>query len=391
MSEYIKQEYSDFFHNKKNIVLYLIVTLLSLFFVIQLEPNYKINEATNLKKVESSYLDKKHFLETVNLEGDTHSRVLEAVEAFNMVLPTEKERYESLKSNHLAKYAESSALWYGFGTSYNPSYYTYGNDFAKFENIYGSSSMIPKMTEYTKRGDSLSMNELNERTAWQLVERLMKRIFPIVFSLLAILFSIDLLSKDRKHSSLINSYPISIFRRMVVKFIVTVSGLFLVLIPLGIGFVIVGIRRGFGSISLPSSYSVFPVEAMSNLESTFYSQTIGIFLVNSILLLLLLIFLIILVSLLISYWSKNDLLNLVIISVITFSSLLYQRHGLGDVYALHYLPMSYLFSGDIVSGYQGFFWSTPFLTYTQGIVVISVTIVLCIIITKLSTIKKRQI
>ncbi|MGX6971183.1 hypothetical protein [Vagococcus bubulae] len=391
MSEYIKQEYDDFFHNKKNIVLYLLVGLLTLFFVIQLEPSYKIHEATNFKNLESSYLDKKQFLETVNLDGDTHPRVLEAVAAFNIMLPTEKKRYESLKSNHLAEYAASSAIWYGFGTSYNPSYYTYGNDFAKFENTYGSSSMIPKMTEYAKRGNSLSMNELNERTAWQQVERLMKRIVPMLFSLLAILFSIDLLSKDRKHSSLIDGYPISLFRRMMIKLIVTMSGLFLVIIPLGIGFIIVGLRRGFGSIHLPSSYSVFPVEAISNLESTFHSQTIGLFLVKSSLLLLLLVFLIMLVSLLISYWSKNDFLNLVMISCITFSSLLYQRHGLGDIYAIQYSPMSYLFTGDVVSGYQGFFWSTPFLTYNQGLMVVGISIGVFIVITKLSTIKKRQI
>lgn len=50
MINYLKQEGQDFFHNKKNIVLYLIVGFLSLFFVIKVEPNFKIYETTNLKK-----------------------------------------------------------------------------------------------------------------------------------------------------------------------------------------------------------------------------------------------------------------------------------------------------------------------------------------------------
>ena len=47
MINYLKQEGQDFFHNKKNIVLYLIVGFLSLFFVIKVEPNFKIYETTN--------------------------------------------------------------------------------------------------------------------------------------------------------------------------------------------------------------------------------------------------------------------------------------------------------------------------------------------------------
>lgn len=391
MINYLKQEWHEFFHNKKNIALYLIVGFLSIFFVIKIEPNFKIYEATNFKKIESNYLDKKHFLETVNLEGETHPETLSAVESFSMVLPIEEKRYEALKKQDLKTYAKETAEWYDVGRVVNPLYYTYGNDFAEFENFYGHLSMVPKMEQYAKQKGKLSLNQLNEETAWQVVARLMHRIFPLLFSLLAILFSVDMISKDRKHKSLVNGYPVSMFRRLLAKLAITFVGLFLMVIPLSIGFVWVGLRRGFGSLRLPSSVSVYPIDAVSNLNSTFSSETIGLFLAKSLGLMLLSCLVIVLLTFLISYWLKQDFINLVLIVLITFSSLFYQRHGLGDIYALYYSPTSYLYSGDIVSGYQGFFWSTPYLTANQGYLIVGITVVFLMLLLKLSTMKKRQL
>ncbi|WP_462259331.1 ABC-2 transporter permease [Vagococcus teuberi] len=391
MINYLKQEGQDFFHNKKNIVLYLIVGFLSLFFVIQVEPNFKIYETTNLKKIEANYLDKKHFLETVNLEGETHPDTLSAVESFRMVLPIEEKRYEALKKQDFKIYAKATAEWYEGGSILNPLYYTYGNDFAEFENFYGNRSMGPKMVQYAKQTSKLSLNQLNEETAWQVVSRLMHRILPVLFSLLAILFSVDMISKDRQHKSLVNGYPLSVFKRLIAKLIITFIGLFLMIIPLSIGFIWIGLRRGFGLLSLPSSYSIFPIDAVSNLNSTFSSETIGLFLAKSLGLMGLSCLAIVLFTFLISFWLKQDFINLVVIVLITFSSLFYQRHGLGDIYALYYSPTSYLYSGDIVSGYQGFFWSTPYLTTNQGYLVVGVTVLLLILLLKLSTVKKRQL
>lgn len=381
MSAYMRHEYVLFLKNKKNMFVYLCLGFFSLFCWLQIDREYTIIEQTSYKEIEARFDYREHFLATVNLEGEVHPDVLGAVSYFEYSNPLDKKRLDALEKEDYRNYAKSTAEWYRSVPVERPEYFLKGNLFAKSNQYFNQRAMAEKMNKYSDTTDSLSLSILNEETAWQALVRGMSWLIPLTFLIATVLFSVDLFEMDWKKKTLVDGYPIHSFHRVMTKVLVAFTGSILSIIPLSVGLIGIGVTRGFGSPSLPVERTRYPEHIISNLEILFGTETIGKHIGKSMLLLMMLMILVVLLSVCLNILLHQEYISLLFMVGLLFVDRLYQRNGYGDIHTISYYPTSYLRVGDVVTGYQGYFWSTGDTTWLEGMWVTGIycLVALCII------------
>lgn len=391
MRQYLRQELTLFFKNKKNIFIYVCLLFLSLFYWIQVGKEHVIIEQTSYQEIESRLDYRENFLETVNLGGTVHSDVLQAVDFFKIANPIDEKRLDALNRENYQDYALATKEWFEVSPQPRPEYFLKGSQFASLDQFFNQQAMVVKMSDYAQGYLPLSLSIMNEETAWQSLVRAMAWLLPLVLLLVAIVFSVDLFSLDRKKKTLVDSYPITHFQKIIGKALVAFLGTILALLPLSIGFVGIGLTSGFGSPHLPVEITLYPTNAISNLYLVFSTEPIWVYICQSLLLIVLLVWCAILLSILFNLLFTKEYVVLVLMISLLFVDRLYQRNGYGDIHNISQYPTSYIRVGEVVTGYQGYFWSAANVTWLKGILVISIY---CLLITGLLWIiphmKKRR-
>lgn len=389
---FFKHELKEFFTNRKNIAIYLLLIFLSLFYWLQVENNFEIIERVSKEELQASVDTKNEFLKTVNREGTIHPDTQAALDSFPAIVENEEKQLELLKQKDYKKFSEVRSKWYQ-GLKYKPSplYYKDGSSFADLEYFYQSSTMIVKFLNYSQMKEPVNLTIIDEKTAAHSLVRAMNYLIPVVLVVSALIFSMDLFSRDRNHRSLIVGMPLTDGKKIIVKLIVTFLGVVLSLIPLSVGFIGIGLTKGFGHLNLPIVVSDFPGEIPLLGDMTFNEISVGNFYLKFFLLTALLVILVILINLFLGIWIKNAYFLLILTLGLPFVEFLYNRPGYGDIHVIEYSPTSYVHVGEIISGHRSFFWSATSLTFEFGIIVLMTAILICSVLLIVTSRFKRTV
>ena len=398
MRGYFVFELKQFFMNKKNIAVFALLTFAAIFYAIKLAPAYDPIEKVNYDEIEARYLTRQEFLNSisgVNL-SEYDPSVGYAVYIFNFMNPIDLKRMEALDAGDLREYADITSEWY-FHTNaisyhndyfpYNSRYYMTKGNFAEEEAFFSYLEQYNRYASYAKGDYELSIEIFEQRTALQTLERLLKGPLPYIFLIATLLLSIDIVTKDRRHPSILKGFPISDWRRLFVKAIVALIGSITLWLPIVVGLIIIGIQFGFGYFSLPSP--VYSYDMVWNTDGKFTDMSLGMFLLRCFVLLAAWMFVMISVVLLVSILFRQEMLNMIAGILLIFGDRFYTSRGVGYFWHVENYPTTYVQVGNIVSKYQNFYFVSGKIHDMLGLKLLLASAAIFLICTLLISLSKR--
>ncbi|MBD8032809.1 ABC transporter permease [Solibacillus merdavium] len=388
MWSYFKFEFKQFFSNIKNLAIYFLLTFATLYYVFQIVPNYDPIESVSENEIEARYLTRQEFLDGIegqDLNG-AHPSLLYAIDVFKAINPIDKGRLDALEEGDLTKYAELTRDWYYITNattyrnelfSYNPKYFINNKGYADEDAFYAYLEQAARYDAYSKADFDLTIDAFEQRTAFQTLERLLKEILPIILFVCVLLLAVDIVTKDRRHSSIIKGIPINDWRKLLVKMIVVFIGSCALLVPLGLGFLVIGFQNSFGHLHLPSPEYAAHLEYLK--DGKFEMMTLSQFLSKSAILLFVWIIVIISGAVLLSLIFRQEMVNLFAGLLLIFGENIYFSRKVGNFWDVQNFPTSYIQVGQIISKQRNFYYLNNYLDWGLALQLL-VTIVVVIII-----------
>ena len=391
MWSYLKIELSKFFKNRKNIAVYVLLTCFALFYSIRIAPAYDPIEKVDIHQMEASYLTREQFL--ISREGkDTsqaHPAVQYAVGLFKPWNTIELTRMEALQAKDLKLYARVTSEWYKFTDTvtykggyyyYNPRYYTYGNREAHEQGHLAYLSTAARYAAYSELDSDITLEVLEEFTAIQTFQRLMDDFLPYLFFIGCLLLSVDIVLQDRKNPTLLRGFPIADWKKLIVKGVTAFIGSLCLILPLMVGYVIIGIQFGFGSCDFP-----LPIKSGTQLETI----TMSNYLAKTGILILCWFMVIISFVILLSVTVRNEVANLIAGLIVIFSEFIYLDRGIGYLKPVeNYLP-TYSQVSQVVTNMKNHFYTTIKIEYSKGLVLLISCAVILFALALVTSLNKR--
>ena len=318
---YFVFEFKQFFTNKKNIAVFALLTFAAIFYAFKLAPAYDPIEKVDYDEIEARFLTREEFLASMFGENlnDYHHTVRYAVNMFDFLNPYDERRLQALDEGDLRKYAVATRDSYFYTNihtyrndllAYNPRYYMEDRRFAEEEANYAYFEQFQRYDAYKRVWYNLTIEILEQRTALQTLERLLKGPLPYIILIATLLLTIDIVTKDRRHPSILKGFPIADWKRLFVKVFVGLVGSVLLWIPVIVGLIIIGFQFGFGNFDLP--VPVYGYEMIAQEEGKFVYMSMGMFLFRCFLLLAVWMVVLISAVLLSSILFRQEMLNMVV-------------------------------------------------------------------------------
>lgn len=391
MWPYFKIELNQFFKNKKNIAIYVLLLSFSIFYAIKLAPAYDPIEKVDRPAMEASFLTRDEFLQSKKGAdlSRSHPSVRYAVQAFIPWNELETRRIEALDAKDLKAYAAATGEWYAYTDAhtlrggnfyYNPRYYTYGNFEAHQEGHMAYITTGARYTAYADVDSELTVAIFEERTALQTLYRLINSYLPYVLFIASLLLSLDIVLKDRHHPTLLRGYPISDWKKLLAKGITAFIGSVLLIVPIVGGLLIIGLQSGFGNLQLP-----IPVLGDEWVETI----TLGDFFAKSAAMFLVWYCALISIVLLLSVVVRNEFINLAAGAVLVFAEFAYISRGLGYREPIENYPTTYAQIGHVISNMRNYYYETAAVTWSFGSLLLLATAGVCLLVTLLISLNKR--
>ena len=249
-------------------------------------------------------------------------------------------------------------------------------------NVFGYELEQPYQTEknkvYYDEVDPLSFHIVHDRTSLQQIHLFLIGLGPVLLLLGLVFLISDVHIKDRSLQKQKIGVPMSwqkySFTQALTAFgFVSLFYLFL----FGLFFLVNGLLYGFGSFDLPIGYYNPNFEMGFLNQDNYQVKSLGLFLVQAIPYLLLLGYLFTRLNTLLSLWTKQSVVTMVLgMFLILFQTLYYGRDffELADV-DLSIFPQTYIDFGKVLTGRleQNQLAAIPNL-YTKGLIVLGLTI-----------------
>jgi len=376
MWSYFKFEFKQFFTNKKNVAIYFLLAFATLFYVFKIAPTYNPIESVDYDEIEARYLTRQEFLD--HMEGqdlhNVHPSVIYAIEIFKEINPIDKGRLDALDEGNFKKYADLTSDWYFFTNSityrneafsYNSKYFIKNNKYAEDDAFYAYLEQAVRYDSYSKADYELSLEIFEQRTALQTFERLLKSVLPIILIVCVLLLSIDIVKKDQRHPSILKGFPISDWKKLLVKMFVALLGSVVLFVPLIVGIFIIGLQSGFGNFNLPSP--VYAAHLDWRVDGKFEMMTLGTFLGKSFILLFTWFIVMINVVLLCSIIFRSEMVNFAVGLFLIFGENFYSSRYVGYFWDVQNYPTSYIQVGQIISKRRNFYYMNNQLDFTLGL------------------------
>lgn len=398
MWAYFKIELVHFFRNKKNIAIYCLFLFAVLFYSIRLAPVYDPIEKVDRDEIESRYVTRQKFLDNINEERlpYSHPAIQEAYYAYSRINPLDERRLTSLDAGDWEAYAEATSDWYeitayyalvGDNFTFNPLYFTGNNQFAKEDAFYAYIENSVRYRELADGDVPLSVNLFEQRTALQTVERLLKDPLPLILMFACLLLTVDIVTKDRKHRSVLMGLPLADWKKVVVKFFVALIGTVGLIGPISIGVIIIGLQLGFGHLHIPVPF--YEQAGIANEARLFNVMSLGQFLMNNGLLLLLWFTAIIAIVLFLSVIFRLEFFNLIVVLLFIFSEYFYRNRGVGFFWSVEKYPTTYVQTGNVIGGYQNYYYTTALIEWEKGLLQLCVITFTFLTLTVFITLHKK--
>ena len=398
MLGYFVFELKQFFTSKKNIAVFALLTFTALFYAFKLAPAYDPIEKVDYDEIEARYLTRAEFLDSMFGKSlyDYHESVRYAVSMFGFLNPYDERRLQALDEGDLRKYADETSDWYYYTNvytyrnellAYNPRFYMEDRRFAEEEAYYAYFEQFQRYDTYKRVWYDLTIEILEQRTALQTLERLLKGPLPYILLIATLLLTIDIVTKDRRHPSILRGFPIADWKRLLVKVSVGLIGSVFLWIPIIVGLMIVGFQFGFGNLDLP--VPVYGFELIANEQGKFVHMSMGIFLIRCFLLLATWMVVIVSAVLLCSIIFRQEMFNLLVGGLLIFGDRFYTSRGVGYFWNVEYFPLSYVQVGNIVSKYQNFYFTSEGLHDMLGLKLLLASAAIILVLTLLISLSKR--
>lgn len=246
---------------------------------------------------------------------------------------------------------------------------------------------------YLKEDLPISYGLIEQKTALQTVENLFlsSAVYLIIFC--AIYFSSDVLVRDRRNQSILQGLPLSWYRLLNFKTLVTFLYTFIILFVLMVlGMIILSIQNGFGFLNIPVPVMTFAERDFSMNDYDVISLTK--FMALSMSLIPILIYLFIRLNLVFSLLFRNEWIVLMVSSLFLFSERLYFARDFRELFGIDisYFPQTYFEFGKVVTGEKNYLVNLETITYVKGITVLVATVFVieCILFIVSRIVNKRR-
>lgn len=384
MRSYYLFELKAFCHNKKNSAVIILLLLAALYYSLVLVPSYQPNEDINERDIRAEHDAMDYWME--NREGEGISSGAQfALAYFPDLIEIDSNRIEALEEDDYEAYATWTAEWYNYQDfwiysspqflSYNHIYYGEGQDYPIEEGSFWYRETAKRYEQYTESDSTLSPSILEERTALQTGYRLLNiKLVPFLLIAAVVFYANDIVTKDRRHLTIIKSFPLSLSQKLWTKTLVVLSmssltlfGLFIIIMLLA------GLQHGFGSFSIPVPvYDGLVLEA----RGSFDVISLGQFYFQAAVMILLIIFLFTRLIILLSLLIRNEFFNLFAGLSLIFAERMYYMRGIGYFSNVDLLPSTFFPIGQVLSGYQNHLYNSPAITFQNGVLSLLSAIIL---------------
>ena len=398
MWAYFIFELSRFIRNKKNIAVYVILLFLACFYAFVMAPSYQPIEKVNVGEIESRYLERQEFLSKFEEDPNRFAGMAAfGVQVYPEWNRLEKERLDAINSSDLIKYSQATSDWYKYSNEfvyqsgnfdYSPGYYIHGNLYAEEDGYFGYLYTASRYKGYAEGNSVLSINVFEERTALQTVQRLLESYLPLILMVSCIFLTVDIVLKDRLNPTILKGFPISDWKRIVVKGFVALIGSIGVFIPLFVGFIVIGLNYGFGDFKLPVPIYTLGEDVAIYLKGDFVNNSMAQYLLENFLLILSIFIFLIAIVLLTSMVIRNEFANLVVGAIFITNEVFYFKRGIGYWHEVEYYPTNYVQIGQVLSGYRNYIYGSTQLNFNNGVMVIGLSA--CVLILLMFLISKMK-
>lgn len=258
------------------------------------------------------------------------------------------------------------------------------------EHAYRQTMM--KYEEYLSKDHPITFGLMYEKTGLQSLQNFLQNYGMYILLFCVIYFSSDILSRDRKHQSVLQGLPLSWYRQLNLK---SLSAFFysttFILVLTMVGMLIMTIQFGFGHFDV--NIPIMIGQNTMSLEN--YSvMSLAAYLGKTLAVLPLLVILFIRLNIVLGLIFKNEWVVLFISSLLLFSERLYFTRSTRDLFGkdVSLFPQTYFDFGKIIDGEKNFLLNTETIHYAKGIVVLLITwlIIEVILYTASFVINKRR-
>ena len=391
-------EWKLFTQNIKNRIVFGIFIFICIYSAMVIEENFEPLRPINIDVYEAEILDAEYFLQNNDSSLNPRSTALfQTVLEINPVLiqAIEQEDWQTVMDEEQKHYKYLVVDRYGYEEGYtDPALYEYDEPMYLRENRqrYYDNYTVNRYEDYNENISNLSISILEERTALQAIIRHLQSYLPTILIIMAILFSMDIFSKDMKHQTVVQNIPLSKYKNSWAKSLVVLTALTLTIF---LGFIVFSIpiiiKHGFGSFSLPIPiYGWILNNTYGGQDGIWISYNIGTVLLQAIILL----YLIFIIFTRIIYWI-NIYINRTYVNVLTipvlFINQLWHRSGITySTSVYNYLPETYFRVGQALAGQLNFLYLSNTITFGTGLISLAITLFFleCIIIGSLAIKRK---
>lgn len=365
MQTFLSFEWKRFWGDIKNKVAFLILIGLSLYLVFGVEKKFEAVRSFDTEPIEASYQDASYFLDT--REAELYPR---SFKAFGEIKEVSGELLQALEQEDYREAIplerEYQGLMMDRYRSQDPRYYLYGGrhyDRGRLQS-YDQSTYILYSEYLLESNLALSQEILEGKTVGQSLARAWSGVMPLLFVVLALVFSIDFFASDSKHRTLADAFPLSTYKKSWLRTGVSWSATALSLLIGELVFIFsLSFFRPWGGIDLMVDGIINPLSVLAFLLEAH-----------------LLLFLAVLILLRITSWAgelfRNSLVPILLIPsfILTYLLELSRSEEFGNYF--EWIPLSFIQPGDIVSGFQSFWQDNSVFTFGHELFLLGIGLLL---------------
>lgn len=239
------------------------------------------------------------------------------------------------------------------------------------EHAYQQTMM--KYEDYLSKDHPITFGLMYEKTGLQSLQNFLQNYGMYMLLFCVIYFSSDILSRDRKHQSVLQGLPLSWYRQLNLKSlsVFLYSAAFILVITV-VGMLIMTIQFGFGHFDLNVPIMI----GQQTMSPEDYSvMSLAAYLGKTLVVLPLLVILFVRLNVVLGLLFKNEWVVLFISSLILFSERLYFTRSTRELFGkdVSLFPQTYFDFGKIIDGEKNFLLNTETIYYAKGIIVLLIT------------------
>lgn len=239
------------------------------------------------------------------------------------------------------------------------------------EHAYYQTMM--KYEDYLNKDHPITFGLMYEKTGLQTLQNFLQN-YGVYFLLFCVIyFSSDILSRDRKHQTVLQGLPLSWYRQLNLKSLSAfLYSMGFIISVIAVGMLVMTIQFGFGyfdlNIPIMIRQQTFTLEEYSVISLASY-------LGKTLIVIPLLVILFVRLNIVLSLLFKNEWIVLFISSLLLFSERLYSTRSTTELFGkdISLFPQTYFDFGKIIDGEKNFLLNTETITYAKGILVLLIT------------------